>query len=105
MTQERPPLLTDEELDQLEALAHALRSIAGNNQPHLRDNFSNEIDRLRKLVANSGAREEIRELAEELNSDTVLLDWAKAIHEGERVLDKLVLKLADENAEVFVDDE
>jgi hypothetical protein len=46
----------------------------------------------------------IRELAEELNSDTVLLDWAEAIREGERVLDELVLKLADDNAEVFVDD-
>lgn len=105
MNQEHPPLLTDEELNKLEALAHALRSIAGNNQPHLRDNLSNEIDRLRELVANGGAREEIRELAAELNSDTVLLDWAKAIHEGERVLDELVLKLADENAEVFDDDE
>jgi hypothetical protein len=51
--------LTNEELDKLEALAHALRSIAGNNQPHLRDNLSNEIDRLRELVANGGAREEI----------------------------------------------
>jgi len=97
------PLLTDEELHKLDALASALRSIAGNNQPHLGDNISHEIDRLRELVAHRGTRDEIRALAKELNSDTVLLDWAEALQEGERILDELMLKLADENAEVSDD--
>lgn len=99
MDQERPPLLTDEQLDKLQALARALRSIAGNNQPHLHDNLSNEIERLRDLVAHDGLRKEIQELAEKLNSDTVLMDWADAIREGERVIDELTLALGDENTE------
>ena len=97
------PLLTDEELHKLDALASALRSIAGNNQPHLGDNISHEIDRLRELVAHRGTRDEIRALAKELNSDTVLLDWAEALQEGERILDELVLKLADEDAGISND--
>jgi hypothetical protein len=99
MAQERSLLLTEEQLDKLGALATALRSIAGINQPHLRDPLSDEIDRLRVLVADGGPREAIRELAEKLNAGTVLMDWADAIHDGEQVIDELALKLADESTE------
>jgi hypothetical protein len=98
MDPERSPLLTDEQLEKLAALASALRSIVGNHQPHLRDNLSDEIDRLRTMIAENRPREEIQALAEKLDSET-LMEWAEAIHDGERVLDELTLKLADASAE------
>jgi hypothetical protein len=98
MAKERSPLLTEEQLERLTALASALRSIVCNHQPHLRDNLADEIDRLRTLIAEDGPREEIQALAEKLDTET-LMDWAEALHNGERVLDELTLKLADASAE------
>jgi hypothetical protein len=44
-------------------------------------------------------------LRQQPTADTALLDWARALDEGERVIDKLVLKLADDDPETFADDD
>jgi hypothetical protein len=93
---DRRPLLTDDELEKLALMVDAMRAIAASNIPGLPDTLSDEIDRLREMVRNEDDRTQILELADDLNAGTEILDWADALHEGDCVIEKLVLKLSDE---------
>jgi hypothetical protein len=97
-------LLTDDELESLTMMADAVRAIAGSDLPQGSGKLSDQIERLRELVDDSEDHVQILELAEDLDSGD-LLDWIKALDDGERVIDKLVLKLADKDDEDGEEDE
>jgi hypothetical protein len=96
---ERKPLLTSEELNKLEALAGAMRQIARHNfkTSSTDKTMADDIDHLHTLVKEDRDRDAIAALAEELNAET-LMDWAEALDEGQRTIDKLTLKLSDGHA-------
>jgi hypothetical protein len=98
-----PRLLTDDDLEKLTAMADAMNSIAGDNLPLPEvDRLSERVRRLRKMVEERRDASEIQELAEELNC-TEVLQWVQALEEGDRVIDKLALKLAPADEEEDAD--
>ena len=97
-------LLTDDELEKLTEMAEALNAIAGSCLAGMPDSLSEQVVRLREMVDRGENIDEIRELAEDLNA-VQLLDWVEAIEDGDLIIDRLVLKLAEGSEDNDDDDD
>ena len=91
-------MLTHDELEALSALVNALNAIAGSNLPGAVERLADDVNRLRKLVEADEDKAEMQDLAEDLNS-LGIFQWADALSRGDRVIERVVLKLADHRAD------